>query len=265
MKKAVLFAMGLVMSISAHAQDTDERLPAGEPASATEALQTGPRREAVKATISGTLLSRYIWRGCHISDVSIQPSLSIDYHGLNFLAEGSVGIESADTKELDLTLSYTTGGLSFGISDYWSDDVQDTDEYGEPRARYFLYDSHRTNHTFEAFIGYDFGLLSATCYTNFAGSDGVNKNGNRAYSTYIELVAPFRLATCDWTATLGIVPHRTTAYETTGFAITNVALRATKDIAVTKSFSIPVFVEMIGNPCLQKAYVVLGGSLVLSK
>ena len=50
-------------------------------------------------------------------------------------------------------------------------------------------------------------------------------------------------------------------YGTNGFAVTNLSLRATKDIRVTDSFSIPVFGQLTGNPCSQKAYLVLGFTL----
>jgi hypothetical protein len=104
-------------------------------------------------------------------------------------------------------------------------------------------------------------VVSAQWYTNFAGNDGVNKDGKRAYSSYFEVNAPFRLATCEWTATLGAVPYATTTYGTTGFAVTNIGLKATKDIKVTDTFSIPVFAGVIGNPCAQKAYLVFGFTL----
>ena len=123
------------------------------------------------------------------------------------------------------------------------------------------YDAHGTNHVFEATVGYDFGVLSLQWYTNFAGNDGVNKEGKRAYSSYVEANVPFKLAAVDWTATAGVVPSATTLYGTTGFAVTNLALKATKDIKVTDSFSIPVFGQIAANPCSQKAYLVFGFTL----
>ena len=43
--------------------------------------------------------------------------------------------------------------------------------------------------------------------------------------------------------------------------MTNLSLKATKDIKVTDSFSIPVFGQLVGNPCSQKAYLVFGITL----
>ena len=234
MKKIVLFALGMVMGVTAYAQDT------------------------VEATISGDVVSSYIWRGQDLGDVSIQPTLEVSYKGLSLSAWGNVGLSnSEDTKELDLTLAYSNGGFNIGITDYWTNDG------GDPEARYFKYNAHGTNHVFEANVGYDFGFASLQWFTNFAGNDGTNKDGKRAYSSYFEVNVPFQLATVDWTATAGAIPYATSFYNgwTSGFAVTNVALKATKDIKVTDSFSIPIFGQVVANPCSQKAYLVLGFTL----
>lgn len=151
---------------------------------------TSIAQDKVEASVGADLVSGYIWRGQDLGGVSIQPSLSVAYKGFSLGAWGSAGIESADTKELDLTLGYSTGGFSISVTDYWFN--------GGPG--YFHYGTHHTSHVFEAQIGYDFGPLAVNWYTNFAGADGVNKDGDRAYSSYISLAAPFKLAGTDWTA-----------------------------------------------------------------
>jgi hypothetical protein len=182
--------------------------------------------------------------------------LGVSYKGLSLTAWGSYGIsDKDDVKEFDLTLGYTIGGLNIGVTDYWFSAGLD------PDARYFKYYAHGTNHLFEANIGYDFGFASLQWFTNFAGNDGLNKNGKRAYSSYVEANVPFSLAGVDWTATVGAVPFATDFYGTTGFAVTNLSLRATKEIKVTDKFSIPIFGQVTGNPCTQKAYLVFGLTL----
>ena len=232
MKERFVLAMMLVASATAFAQDE------------------------VETTISGDVVSSYIWRGQDLGSAAVQPTLGVAYKGLSLSAWGSYGLaDPADTKEFDLTLAYTAGAFNIGITDYWFNAGLD------PEARYFKYDAHGTNHVFEANIGYDFGLASVQWFTNFSGNDGVNKDGKRAYSSYLEVAVPFKLATVDWTATAGAVPFATDFYGTTGFAVTNLALKATKDIKVTDSFSIPVFGQVVGNPCSQKAYLVFGFTL----
>lgn len=232
MKKIVLFALGLAVGATSYAQDE------------------------IETTISGDIVSSYIWRGQDLGNVSLQPTLGVGYKGLSLTAWGSVGLtDASDTKEFDLTLAYTIGGLNIGVTDYWLNEGLD------PKNRYFKYDAHETNHVFEANIGYDFGFASLQWFTNFAGNDGVNKDGKRAYSSYAEVAVPFKLVTVDWTAAAGVVPYATDYYGTTGFAVTNLTLRADKEIKVTDSFSIPVFGQVTANPCSQKAYLVLGLTL----
>ena len=232
MKKIVILAMGLVLSSTALAQDK------------------------IETTVSTDFVNEYIWRGQKCGDVAVQPTLGVGYKGLSLTAWGSYGLSNKDdVKEFDLTLAYSTGGLNIGITDYWFSEGLD------PDARYFKYDAHGTNHLFEANIGYDFGPVALQWYTNFAGNDGTNNSGKRAYSSYFEVSVPFRLVTVDWTATAGAVPFATTSYGTTGFAVTNLSVRATKEIRVTDSFSIPIFGQLTGNPCSQKAYLVLGFTL----
>ena len=233
MKKMVLCAMGLMLSGTALAQ------------------------EKIETTVAADFVNEYVWRGLKLGDVMVQPTFGMGYMGLSLSAWGSYGLSnSTDVKEFDLMLVYSGAGFNIGVTDYWNSVGLD------PYGRYFKYDAHGTNHLFEANIGYDFGFASLQWFTNFAGNDGVNDNGRgRAYSSYFEATVPFRLAAVDWTATAGAVPYATTTYGTTGFAVTNVTLRATKEIRVTDKFTIPVFAQVTGNPCSQNAYLVLGCTL----
>ena len=228
MKKIVLMAMLMATGMSATAQDE------------------------VETTVAADVVSQYVWRGQDLGNVSLQPTLGIGYKGLSLSAWGSVGLADADdTKEFDLTLAYTIGGLNIGITDYWFNAGLDPDN------RYFMYNAHSTNHVFEANIGYDFGVASVQWFTNIAGNDGVNKDGKRAYSSYLELAVPFKLATVDWTASVGAIPWATSFYNgwTSGFAVTNVSLK------VTDSFSIPIFGQVMANPRTQNAYLAFGFTL----
>ena len=111
-------------------------------------------------------------------------------------------LDKEDTKEFDLTFGYSTGGFSVSVTDYWFD--------GGPE--YFHYGAHNTSHVFEAQVGYDFGPLAVNWYTNFAGADGVKANGDRAYSSYFSIAAPFKLGGLDWSAEIGATPWETSFY-----------------------------------------------------
>jgi len=214
---------------------------------------TANAEDKVEGSVGADVVSRYVWRGQALGDAAVQPTASLSYKGLSLTGWASLGfLDKKDAKEFDITLSYAYKGLSVGVTDYYF-------SYYEAANKYFEYRAHDTQHVWEAYLGYDFGFASATWYTNFAGADGCNESGKRAYSSYLELAAPFKLATCDWTAKVGIVPYATSFYaDATGFAVTNVALRVSKDLKVCNDFAIPVFMEGVCNPSTKKGYLVVG-------
>ena len=206
----------------------------------------------VECHLKADFVSNYIWRGQDLGHVSLQPELSVAWKGLSLAAWGSVGLShSNDAREIDLTLSYETGDLSFGIVDYWNEGNDN---------RYFFY-KYGTGHAFEGFISYNFGPVSASWQTYFAGNNYQDDNGKRAYSSYFGLSAPFRLATCNWEAEVGFVPWKSSTYEVNSFSVTNLSLRATKAIHITKSFDLPLFGQVIANPASQHFYFVFGFTL----
>ena len=230
-------------------------------AAATLAAASASENDSVQVKVKAkaepifgiTLVNQYIWRGLDMGNVCVQPTAGVSYKGLSFSTWGSVGFQSGDTKELDFLLSYTTHGFNVGITDYW---------FG--KGRYFLYTNDETTHVFEATIGYDFfGYVSLQLYTNFAGDDGKNNSGNRAYSSYFEISAPFKMLTLDWKAAVGFVPYATSFYETGAFTVTNVSLTATKDFLICKKYHLPVFIGLTANPHAEKMYILCGASFTL--
>lgn len=213
-------------------------------------------QDKVEASIGTDIVSQYVWRGQNLGSVSLQPALGVSYKGLSLDAWGSTGLsDPSDTKEFDLTLSYSAGSFSIGITDYWFNAGLD------PLNRYFKYGACCTNHVFEATVGYDFGFASLQWYTNFAGNDAVNSDGRLAYSSYFEANIPFSLGGAEWTATAGAAPFASDFYGVDGFALINLALTAAKEIQVTDTFSIPVFAQVAANPYNGKAFFVFGITL----
>lgn len=210
-------------------------------------------QEKVTAEVGADIVSGYIWRGQDLGNVSVQPSVSLSYQGLSLTGWGSVGIDKNDTKEFDLTLGYAVGGFSVSVTDYWFNGG----------AGYFHYGAPSTSHVFEAQVGYDWGFLAANWYTNFAGNDGFNNNGDRAYSSYFSLSAPFRLGGLEWNAEVGATPWATSFYNggANGFEVSAVSLSVAKEIRLTDFYSLPVFAKAIWNPATEGMYFVFGLSL----
>ncbi|KAA6347761.1 hypothetical protein EZS27_004785 [termite gut metagenome] len=203
---------------------------------------------AQEVSVGTDVVSNYIWRGTYGGGVSIQPSISVAQSGFSLTAWGSVGLESTDTKEFDLTLGYGIGGFSVALTDYWFDTLNN---------RYFKYAAHSTAHVYEATLGYDFGIFSLSWNTNFAGSDYYTKESSeRSYSTYAEAVVPFKLGGYDFTAEVGLTPWE--GFYSNKLNLTNIGLKATKNIVVTESFTIPAFAKVVLNPNSEQAYFVFG-------
>lgn len=222
---------------------------------------TAGAQDKVEASVGADVVSGYVWRGQDLGHAAVQPSASVAYKGFSLGAWGSYGIvDSGDTKELDLTASYSAGGFTVGVTDYWFSGAEEKD-------RYFMYNAHRTAHVFEANVGYDFGKCSVNWYTNFAGSD-YRADGKRAYSSYVEIAAPFKLGGMQWNAAVGAVPFKSAATyldasgnPVGGFAVTNITLSASRDVRITEQFSLPVFAAVTANPNSQKMYLTFGVSL----
>ena len=228
-----------------------------------------------KAHVQANLVSRYMWRGTELGGISIQPELSVSWKGLSLSAFGNAGFDKEDEQEFDLTLGYEYKGFNIGVTDYWFTGV-------DPENRYFFYKEKETAHQLEANLGFSCDYFSLQAYTMFWGND-YKINGDRAYSTYVELSVPFRAGGLDWDARVGITPMESAGYTTTrtaqtilgdnliiedphyfygeGFTCNMASIRATKNLQY-KNLRLPVFAEIHTNPYLQKANFLVGISVI---
>ena len=208
-----------------------------------------------KFSVSGKadFVSEYIWRGMdQNSGFSVQPSLTLSYGGLSLNAWGSRSLTN-EAKEFDINLSYAINNFSIIISDYWWSGAN------QP------YGYYKDSHYFEGTLAYNFGEsfpLSLSWSTMFAGADK-NAEGKLQASTYICASYPVSLpAGITLTPAVGFSPWQGyyTNYEK-GAALTDISLKANKDIKVTENFSIPVFVQAIVAPKYDNTFLLAGFSL----
>lgn len=228
----------------------------------------------VEAYVQASLVSHYMWRGIDMAGISIQPEAGVSWRGLSLTAAGSAGFDKDDLQEIDLNLNYQKWGFNIGVTDYWSTGIDE-------KNRYFYYAEDKTPHQFEANIGYSCKYGSLQAYTMFWGND-FKANGDRAYSTFIELSVPFRAAGLDWDVRAGVTPMESAGTKTIivpegaieGFGIIQydyfyggkftcnmASIRATKTLAY-KNVKIPVFAELHANPELKTARFLVGINLV---
>ena len=214
----------------------------------------------VSISVNADLVSSYVWRGQKMGGVSLQPGASVSWKGISLGAWGSYALSpthNGTDEELDITLGYDVKGLHVGVTDYYFFNL------GHPFFKYGGLDA--SAHTFEGNIGYDFGVLSLNWFTNFAGQDGLNKDGDRAYSSYVQVDVPFRLGGVDCTATLGAVPFRTSFYAddmSDGLHINTIALKAAYEVQC-KKVTMPLSAQIVANPSSQGLYLVLAAGFSL--
>ena len=225
--------------------------------------------QAQEFTIQGDLVSSYVWRGIYQGGAaSFQPTLGFSVGNFSLTAWGSTSL-SESNKEIDLTAAYKFGeaGPTLSVATLWWDGQADVAN-GELTNNYFHFKSGDTGHHFEAGLAYTLPIekfpLSIAWYTMFAGADRKTTDEGeekQAYSSYVELNYPFSVKGVDLNATCGVVPYKTPQYNVNGFAVTNLALKATKAINFNDKFSLPIFVQAIWNPRLEDTHLVFGVTL----
>lgn len=206
---------------------------------------------------SADLVSSYVWRGVYQTGASVQPSINLSYAGFSLTAWGSTDFSSLSDpdkgKEFDLTIGYGIGGFSIGVTDYWW--AGEGHRYGD----------YSNSHFFEGTAGYNFGEsfpLGITWSTMFAGGDK-KADGDRQFSTYVEAAYDFSVLGVDVTPSIGVSPW-TGMYHREGkdgFALCTIALKASKEIKITDSFSLPVFAQAIVAPNQDNVFLVFGLSI----
>lgn len=223
----------------------------------------------VESYVDVDFVSHYMWRGQDKGNVSLQPEAYVSWQGLTLKLEGSIGLDSSDGQDLDVTLGFERFGFNIGVIDCWESGL-------DPNDRYFYYQK-KGAHRLEANIGYSWKYGSLQAYTIFWGND-YRTSGERAYSTYVELSVPFKLGGVDWKLSVGGTPFESAGntelvevegifdgeiygrnhyYYAEGPACVMASLRATKTINLGFAH-IPVFAELHTNPYLQKATFLCG-------
>lgn len=201
----------------------------------------------IDISLSGDLVSSYVWRGVKQTGASVQPALSASYKGFTIGSWASTDFGNNDGfKEVDFTASYAIKGLSVALTDYWWD--------GEGAANYFGGESlngSNNGHMLEASLGYTFSEkfpLSLSWNTFFMGKGNKKENGKNSYSTFIEASYPFSVKNVDFGLSIGVTPWKSVIYQTEKFSVTQIKLHASKTIQITDNFSVPIFGDIIFNP-----------------
>lgn len=205
---------------------------------------SGLKAQEVSVSAGADVVSSYIWRGLYCGPASIQPGISLSAGNFSIGAWGSTSFQSS-WREFDLYAGYSIGNVSLLVTDYFFPrSLPDGEGSG-----YFDY----SDHVFEATLGYSFGEsfpLSLAWNTNFAGDDD--------YSSYFEAAYSLQAGDIGVDFILGGTPSAG-AYSD-GFALINATIKASKEIAITDSYSLPVFTQATLNPDTKDVFLVFGVS-----
>lgn len=233
-------------------------------------------QDEVEATVKADFVSHYMWRGIDKGGLAVQPMGELRWKGLSLSAWGNAPLKDEDPTELNIKLGYKWNGWNAGIIDYWTKGVDYKD-------RYLYYDNAAGPHVLEANIGYTCLLGSVQAYTRFFGPD-YRPDGKRAFSTMVEVSVPFKLATLDWQARVGLTAFKSQGTREVlevigivnkeyrnidnylyagGPACIEAALRAGKDIVIDNNTRVPAFIEVQANPYTKQAGLVMGIGIVL--
>lgn len=216
-----------------------------------------------KFTVSGNIdvVNNYVWRGMdQNSGFSVQPTIGLSYKGFSLSAWGSQSLTNnadRDVQELDINLGYSIGGFTATLTDYWWGGLHNPYGYYKQGPADNPVDG---GHHFEATVAYGFGdklPLTLSWSTWFAGADIRTESGKRCYSSYInasyEIACP---ADVTLTPSIGFTPWK--GYYHDKAAFTDISLKASKALALSDQFSLPIFVQAIASPINDHVYLVAG-------
>ena len=203
------------------------------------------------------LVSSYVWRGIYQTGVSIQPSLTASFSGFTLGVWGSTDF-STWFKEFDFSLFYETGGLSFGITDYWWSGQWEPyfnrkGKNGAPDVKY------KENHLLEISIGYHFGdgfPLSLGWNTMFFGDQDKNLEDKQMFSSYLSVGYDFPVKDVKCNVEMGF--NTWESMYSNKFDLMRLSFKALKTVTVTDKFSMPAFAQMILCPATNDAHLIFG-------
>jgi uncharacterized protein (TIGR02001 family) len=214
------------------------------------------RAQEFEVSAGADVVSSYVWRGLLTpGGAHIQPSLGLSYGGFSLGAWGSTDISGQKNKEFDISLGYSIGNVSLGVTDYW---------WSGEGAPYGYY---KDTHLYEGTIGYSVGGFSATWSTFFAGDKAENDEGElkEQFSTFIEASYNFDVKGVSFTPAIGIAPWKgmyhtlhEDAKDDRGFTLATISLTASKEIKITDSYSLPIFSQVVIAPEKDETFLVFG-------
>jgi hypothetical protein len=225
---------------------------------------------AQELLVGSDICNRYVWRGLDLGgkSPSIQPWMKFNFgnekNAFTIGAWGAFSVAGTSNEETDLYFSYTYSNLiTATITDYFFPGLNTGS-----KDKYFEWGKEDTGHILEgsiAFNGTDkipFTLLFAV---NLYGNDARRDNGDIFMSKYLEIGYKTKIKETDLNLFAGAALDNPEGTETAFYlnekpGIINLGIKASRQIKITESFSLPVSCSFSANPALDKVYLVFGVS-----
>lgn len=200
--------------------------------------------------------SMHIWRGIASSYVpTIEPSFEVTKNNSTTGIWVAQSIDGNYT-ELDLYFTYEHKDFSFTLYDYYCPpSIQASNEIAN-------YNQPNTNHTIElnlAFAGNERIPFSVLLATMVYGDDLDSETNKHRYSSYIQLGYSSEIENSSIDLFVGINPFKSYYGKTAGIAVAGIT--ATKNLAISKTKSIPVQASLITNPMNNSLFLNFGFTL----
>ncbi|MBI3125863.1 MAG: hypothetical protein HYZ10_15815 [Ignavibacteriales bacterium] len=225
--------------------------------------------QKLSLSANADLVSRYVWRGLNINDQpNIQPAITFKLANLQFGFWGSYGLSHTNSTdelhntshEIDSWISYSIpveniANITAVVTDYYYPNG------GIRIGNFHNYDDKNGQgaHTIEAGLsiaGVESFPLTLCCYMNV-----YNDKGNNIYfqAEYTTTVDDFGLS---FFAGAAFGSKDTPLYYGTDkFSLINTGIKASKQIKISESFSLPVYCSYTLNPKAEISYMVFGISI----
>lgn len=221
------------------------------------------RERGVKFSGGTDVVSGYIWRGVWEAGASLQPTLTKVAGNFSATAWGSVDFAATSYKEMDLTLAYALGPVTFSLADlYWEGGAGDRGTVSRSYFRFGADSPHRSRgghhmahqRTGAPHTGVEHGAVRRRRRERPEGSAPTPPNAEASY--------PFAVNGVEMKAGIGIVPWN--AVGTYGidrdFYIQNIFLNAGKSWTVLGSLQLGIFTSLGWNPAAEDVNFVGGFS-----
>jgi hypothetical protein len=241
------------------------------------------KQDTVKSTsgaefsVGADLVSRYIWRGADYGNSpAVQPAVALSVAGFKAGFWGSYGLGQYSKKvndsvienmghyaEFDMYLSYTWKGVTLMAYDYFFPNPLSPNSDN----KFFNFKNQTTGHTLEVCLSWagtekiPLQLFAGTLvYGADKGKDSTGVYGageDNNFSTYFEAAWLFDVKGFGVKPFVGGIPFGSAWYGPYA-GIVNAGVTVSKQIRITKDYSLPVFGSVITNPQAESVFMVFG-------